>query len=95
MKENEFLDGVSNVDTDVVERFVSMDNKLQKKAKNKGIFLRFGAIAACLALIVGAVIIVPMLREDDPGVIPGTTDDDNRPNIPIVNVQVPSSVPKL
>ena len=37
MKENEFLDGVSNVDSDVVERFVSMDNRLQKKpqkAKN-------------------------------------------------------------
>ena len=66
MKENEFLDGVSNVDPDVVERFVSMDNKLQKKAKNKGIFLRFGAIAACLALIVGAVIVVPMLRKDEP-----------------------------
>ena len=47
MKENEFLDGVSNIDSDVVERFVSMDNKLQKKAKkSKGIWLRFGAIAA-------------------------------------------------
>ena len=97
MKENEFLDGVSNIEPDVVERFVSMDNKLQKKAnksKTKGIWLRFGALAACFLLIVSAVIVVPMLREGDPGVIvppdetnndvgvnprPGTTDN------PIVN----------
>ena len=32
MKENEFLDGVSNIESDVVERFVSMDNKLQKRS---------------------------------------------------------------
>ena len=42
MKENKFLDGVSNIEPDVVERFVKMDNKLQKKAnkpKSKGICL--------------------------------------------------------
>ena len=72
MKENEFLDGVSNIEPDVVERFVKMDNKLQKKAnkpKSKGIWLRFGAIAACFLLIVSAVIVVPMLREDNPGIV--------------------------
>ena len=33
MKENEFLDGVSNIEPDVVERFVTMDNKLQSRSK--------------------------------------------------------------
>lgn len=69
MKENDFLDGISNIGSDVVERFVSMDNRLQKKAhksKTKSIWLRFGAIAACFLLIVSAVIVVPMLKEDDP-----------------------------
>ena len=86
MKENEFLDSVSNIEIDVVERFASMDNKLQKKSnkqKTKGVWLRFGAVAACIALIVVAIIVVPMLREDDHGVIPGTTDDpvgDPHPN---------------
>jgi len=99
MKENEFLDGVSNIAPDVVERFVSMDNKLQKqanKSKSKGVWLRFGAIAACFLLIVSAVIVVPMLREDSPGVIsePETTDDNNSPNIPIVNIQTPSNAPQ-
>ena len=98
MKENRFLDGVSNIESDVVERFVSMDNQLQKKAnksKSKGILLRFGAIAACFVLIVSTVIVVPMLREDEPGIIPGPgTTDNSRPNIPIVNIQVPSSAPQ-
>ena len=35
MKKNEFLDGVSNIEPDVVERFVKMDHKLQKKANKK------------------------------------------------------------
>lgn len=70
--------------------------KLKKDNKpSKSVWLRFGAIAACFLLIVSAVIVVPMLREDDPGVIPGPgTTDDNRPNIPIVNVQVPSYAPQ-
>ena len=96
MKENEFLDGVSNIEPDVVERFISMDNKLQKKSnksKSKGIWLRFAAIAACFAIILSALILVPMLREDDPGVI-APPDDNIRPNIPIVNIQAPSSAPQ-
>ena len=68
MNENRFLDGVSSIDADVVERFVSMDKRLQKKAgkpKSKKVWLRIGAIAACFFLIVSAVIFVPTLRETD------------------------------
>ena len=66
MKENELLDGISNIEPDIVERFVSIDNKLQKKAnakRSQGIWLRFGAVAACFLLIVSAVIVVPMLQK--------------------------------
>ena len=70
MKENDFLDGVSNIESDVVERFVSIDNKLQKKANRpKGAWLRFGAIAACFVLILSAIIVVPMLFKDDQGIV--------------------------
>lgn len=75
MNENKFLDGVSNIDSDVVQRFVSMDNQLQKKASkptSKKVWLRIGAIAACFFLIVSAIFVAPMLREDDPG----TTDNN-------------------
>lgn len=67
MKEQEFLDGVSRIESDVVEHFVSMDNRLQAKAgKTKATWLRLGAIAACVALIVGATVavVIPMLRKD-------------------------------
>ena len=55
MKENEFLDGVSNIEPDVVERFVSMDERLQRKAsrsKPKSIWLRIGAVAAIITVAV-------------------------------------------
>ena len=82
MKENDFLDGVSNIEADVVERFVDMDNKLQKKAKKprkSAIWLRVGIIAACCVLVFGAVIAMLMLREEDPRLIPGAdTSDDSR-----------------
>ena len=78
MKENELLDGISNIDADVVERFIAMDHELQEKAnqpKPKGRWLRLGAIAACFLLIVSAAFAVPMLWEDPSGIAP--SDDTN------------------
>ena len=46
------------------------DRLRQKNKKLKSVWLRFGAIAACFLLIVSSVIVVPMLREDNPGVEP-------------------------
>lgn len=110
MKKKEWNEGLNHIDPDLVEKYVEQKDRLrQKNKKPKGVWLRLGAIAACFVMILSAVIVVPMLREDDPGIItppdgtsndigvnpgPGTTDDDNRPNIPIVNVQVPSSAPQ-
>lgn len=58
MKENEFLDGVSNIDPDIVERFVSMDNRLKRNTSKRSIWVRVGALAACFALIAGVVLSV-------------------------------------
>ena len=67
MKENEFLDGVSNIEPDVVERFVNMDNKLQSKSKrSKGVFLRVLALAASIALVIGVIAVV-MLHNGETG----------------------------
>ncbi len=65
MKENEFLDAVSQMDTDVVERFIRMDQKLQKKkdrAKSRRLWLRAGTIAACFALTIGVIFASGMLK---------------------------------
>lgn len=64
MKEQEFLDGVSQIEADVVESFVAMDARLQRKAgrsKARIIWTRIGAVAACFAVILSAVMILPML----------------------------------
>ncbi len=95
MKKNEWNEGLDHIDPDLIEKYVEQKDRLRQKKKSKSAWLRFGAIAACFALIVSAIIVVPMLREDA-GLIstPGTTDDDNRPSIPIANVQAPSAAPK-
>ena len=83
MKENVFLNGVTSIDPDIVERFISMDNKLQKKvnkSKTKAIWLRLGAIAACFALIISTILIVPMFRDDKPSgppIVDAGTDSDS------------------
>ena len=57
MNENDFLDGISNIENDVVERFISMDNKLKNKARSKSFWIRVGALAACLSfLVIGGVL---------------------------------------
>ena len=69
MKEHEFLDGVSQIEADVVESFVAMDARLQRKAgrsKAKIIWTRIGAVAACFAVILSAVMILPMLGGGSP-----------------------------
>jgi len=72
MKKKEWNEGLNHIDPDLVEKHIEQKEKLrQKKQKTKGIWLRFGAIAACFVLIVGAAIVVAMLRGDEPGVIPG------------------------
>ena len=68
----------------IKDKVYAKTNLKKERKPNKNVWLRFGAIAACFLLIVSAVIVVPMLREDDP---------DNGFNIPIVNIQTPSSAP--
>lgn len=65
MKENEFLDGISHIGSDVVERFMEMDHRLQKKAeKSKKIWIRLGALAACFFVMFGCVTVFYRLQEN-------------------------------
>lgn len=58
---------------------------LKKEEKNDhSIWMRFGAIAVCLLLILSAAIVALMPREGK----------HNEPNIPIVDFRVPSSAPQ-
>ena len=66
MKKKEWNEGLDHIDPDLVEKYVEEKDRLrQKKKKPRRIWLRLGAIAACFVLIVTAVIVVPMLRENN------------------------------
>lgn len=72
MKKKEWNKGLDHLDPGLVEKYALQKDRLrQKNKKLKNVWLRFGAIAACFVLIFSAVIFVPMLREDDPGIAPG------------------------
>ena len=71
MREQEFLDGVSLIEADVVESFVAMDARLQRKAgrsRDRVIWTRIGAVAACFAVVLCAVMILSMLGVGSPEV---------------------------
>ena len=82
MKKKEWNEGLNHLDPDLIEKHIEQKERLrQKNKKPKSVWLRFGAIAACFLLIVSVILAVPMLREDDPGVIPGPGTTDNPGNI--------------
>lgn len=71
MREQDFLDAVSHIEADVVESFVAMDARLQRKAgrsRARVIWTRIGAVAACFAVVLCAVMILPMLGVGSPEV---------------------------
>ena len=64
MKKKEWNEGLNHLDPDLIEKHIEQKERLrQKNKKAKGVWLRFGAIAACFLLIVSAVIAVPMLQK--------------------------------
>ena len=75
MKKKEWNEGLNHLDPDLVEKYIEQKDRLrQKNKKHKSVWLRFGAIAACLLLIVSAIIVVPILRENNlPGIPTWTT----------------------
>ena len=59
MNENKFLDALTNIDGELVERFVEYDERSEKLSKRKR-NIRWGSLVACVVLIVCACI--PILR---------------------------------
>ena len=82
MKENDFLNCVSNIEADVVDRFLTVNNKLSAKINRaKKWRLRMGAVAACLALIVCTIAILAALKNSvsptPPIQEPGSSGNEN------------------
>lgn len=66
MRENLFLDAVSELDTDIVESFLSEDERLSESArKRKTALVRWTALAACVAIAVTATLPFLLNRKPD------------------------------
>ena len=68
MKQNEWNEGLNHIDSDLIEEFVEMGERLQAVPKQRGVWLRFGVIAACLCLLVGVGVALPILQEPTPSI---------------------------
>lgn len=66
MNQKEWNEGLNNLDPALVASYTEQKDKLRKKKKQQRFWLRFGAAAACLALIVGAFAVVPGWIGADP-----------------------------
>ena len=62
MKKEEWNQGMDHLDPDLVEQYVTKKDGLRQKRKVRKVWLRLSAMAACFAVIVGAILAVPVLR---------------------------------
>lgn len=93
MKQNEWNEGLNNLDSDIIENYVMQKEAYSKKRKKPLVWTKYIAVAACMCLVFGVTALLLILnREDDPTIPAGdvvTTDEgeygttDDLPNIPI------------
>lgn len=67
MRKKEWNEGLDRIAPDLVEEYVLQKDGLLYNKRTRAVWIRFAAIAACLALIIGAIIIIPTLRQDGTG----------------------------
>ena len=65
MKKKDWNEGLNHIDEDLVEEYVTKSEEIDKKRRNKSIWVRVIALASCFAIIVGAIFAVPMMRPDE------------------------------
>ncbi|MBO5042689.1 MAG: hypothetical protein J6D87_06970 [Clostridia bacterium] len=70
MKTTEWNQSLDHLDSDLIEAYIAQKDRLVPRKAHSGKFLRFGMIAAALVLLLGMVLLLPMLRADDPSVSP-------------------------
>ncbi len=80
MKKREWNEALDYIDADLVEEYILEKDRLRLKRRKEKVLMRTVAVAACLAIVVGAVVTIPMLLEDDPTVIP-RPDESERETI--------------
>ncbi len=74
---NTIREDISKALDNLSDRYIEEVLNFEGKKKNKNIWLRFTAIAACLAIVIGAIIAVPMMIRPNKTNPPTITEDPN------------------
>lgn len=72
MKKQEWTAGLDHIDPALVEQYVHQKETLTQKKKKRSFWLRAGALAACFALILSAVVVAPLLKSGAPLIDPSS-----------------------
>lgn len=93
MKKQEWNEGLNHLDPSLVEAYVTRQEALLRKKSKKKTFYRIAALAACLVLIAGVAILLPVFMENEPGESTASSDFSETstsvppiPGIPSVSV---------
>ena len=90
MKKKEWNQGLDHIDYDLVEKYILQKERLKNNQQQKSVWLRVGALAACLVLILGAVVFLPRLQNDVP--IDVETTPSGTVTVPNINSQGVQSI---
>ena len=72
MKKQEWNEGLDHLDPELVEEYVEQKDFLSKKKRRKDLWIRIGALAACLAVLLGAIIYPKLFNTSIP-IIPSSS----------------------
>ncbi len=101
MKKQEWNEGLDHIDPKIVENYLNQKEQFAKQKRQRALWLRFGALAACVCLIFGAVVLIlprvterPPVGSDIERPTDGSEHETNSQDLPIVNLQVPTGAPQ-
>ena len=87
MKKKEWNQGLDHIDYDLVEKYTLQKEKLKSRQHTKSVWLRVGALAACLVIIIGVVIMLPYSPNDTPNDTPSIVE--TTPSVELNNIVGP------
>lgn len=65
MKQSEWNEGLNNLDSDIIENYIAQKEEYQKKRIKLTVWTRYMAVAACIGVLIGSMIFVPLIIKYD------------------------------
>jgi len=81
MKKQEWTEGLDHIDPALIEEYVQEKEIRTVQRRRRELWRRAGALAACVVLVLSAVIVWPMLKSGDPLIDPSS---NALPSVPVI-----------